>query len=170
MAGTAISDIMEATEMAKGGIYGNFTSKEEICLEAFDYLAKGLYRRLDQVIESQNTAKDKLYALLDYYVERLVYSDTGGCPLLNFGTEADDTNPAIKQKVNEAINAIQKKISQLVTEGKRKGEFNSEVNARAFALKTLAIIEGGMFIGRVQNSNSALKQLTAMLKAEIAAF
>ncbi|MEZ0131178.1 TetR family transcriptional regulator [Flavobacterium sp. LBUM151] len=38
MAGTSLSDIMEVTKLAKGGIYGNFESKEEICRESFLYL------------------------------------------------------------------------------------------------------------------------------------
>ena len=38
IAGTSITDLMEATKLAKGGIYGNFNSKEEISVEVFDYL------------------------------------------------------------------------------------------------------------------------------------
>ena len=35
VAGTSLTDIMEATKLAKGGIYGNFENKEEICKEIF---------------------------------------------------------------------------------------------------------------------------------------
>ena len=36
-AATSMNDILEATGLAKGGVYGNFTSKEEIALLAFEY-------------------------------------------------------------------------------------------------------------------------------------
>jgi TetR/AcrR family transcriptional repressor of nem operon len=42
VAGTSMSDIMEATKLAKGGLYGNFESKEEICVEAYKYLTECL--------------------------------------------------------------------------------------------------------------------------------
>src|SRR5688572_17900820 len=96
VAGTSISDLMEATKLAKGGIYGNFESKEEICAEAFAYLTDRVSRQLDAVVADKETARQKLFAILDYYAERLCTSDYGGCPLLNFGIEADDTNPVLK--------------------------------------------------------------------------
>ena len=66
MAGTAISDIMEATQLAKGGVYGNFESKDEICVEAFNYLAKSLSSAIDQYVDGKVSAKDKLLALIEF--------------------------------------------------------------------------------------------------------
>ena len=80
IAGTAISDIMEATQLAKGGVYGNFESKDEICLEAFNYLTKSLGAAINQSMEGKLSAKDKLFALLDFYSDRLTKSNNGGCP------------------------------------------------------------------------------------------
>jgi len=62
IAGTAISDIMEATKLAKGGVYGNFESKDEICLEAFSYLTKSLSTAINQSMEGKASAKEKLFA------------------------------------------------------------------------------------------------------------
>src|SRR5947208_3176859 len=42
-AATSMSDIIEATGLAKGGIYGNFKSKGEIAVEAFEYAAKKVF-------------------------------------------------------------------------------------------------------------------------------
>ena len=167
IAGTSISDIMEATKLAKGGVYGNFDSKDEICMEAFLYLTKSLSAAITQTIEEHTTAKDKLFALLDFYRERLFKSNRGGCPILNFGTEADDTNPLISQKVKDAINTSQSRISFLVTEGINKGEFVRTFDPNMFAVKMFAMIEGAILISRVQNSAGQLILVTDMLKAEI---
>lgn len=37
-AGTSLSEIIERTNVRKGGIYNHFESKEEIALSAFDYM------------------------------------------------------------------------------------------------------------------------------------
>ena len=170
MAGTAISDIMKATNMAKGGIYGNFSGKEEICAEVFGFLVKTLSLRIDSAIVNEGTAKGKLFALLDFYLGTLSLSEKGGCPILNFGTEADDTSPEMKEQVNQAIVSFEKRISQLVSEGKKEGEFLETADAKRFAVKMFAMLEGAMLIGRVQNSNKQVKMIIDMLKEDIEGF
>lgn len=167
IAGTAISDIMEATSLAKGGVYGNFESKDEICLEAFNYLTNSLNAAISQSLEEHTGAKDKLFALLDFYKDRLFRSNRGGCPILNFGTETDDTHPVIKQKVKDAINVSQSRISKLVIEGIQKGEFVKTFDANRFAVKMFTMVEGAILIGRIQNSAGQVIVITDMLKAEI---
>ncbi|WP_259070568.1 TetR/AcrR family transcriptional regulator [Mucilaginibacter sp. X4EP1] len=167
MAGTAISDIMEATKLAKGGVYGNFENKEEICLEAYKYLTQTLSAAIDQSIASKITAKDKLFALLDFYADVLIKNDKGGCPILNFGTEADDTNPLIKQKVKESISYSQNRIFKIAQQGIDNGEFKDTLDARQFALKTFTMIEGAILISRVQGSNEHIRLIAGMIKFEI---
>jgi TetR/AcrR family transcriptional regulator, transcriptional repressor for nem operon len=170
MAGTSISDIMEATKMAKGGIYGNFENKEEICLEAFNYLSQRLNTKLEAIINDKTTYKEKLFALLDYYPEHSVKSTTGGCAMLNFGTEADDTNPQMKQRVAQAIKASQQRIFNLVSEGIATGEFKDTADPRQFSVKMFTMIEGALLATRVLGSVEQMEMITKILKAEIESF
>jgi TetR/AcrR family transcriptional repressor of nem operon len=167
IAGTAISDIMEATKLAKGGVYGNFESKDDICLESFNYLTKSLAAAINQSMEGKASAKEKLFALLDFYANSLTKSNNGGCPILNFGSEADDTNPVIKQRVKEAINASQNRIANVVKQGLEAGEFKKSFKSETFAIKMFTMIEGAILISRIQSNNDQMKLITGMLKAEI---
>lgn len=169
MAGTSISDIMAATNLAKGGIYGNFENKEEICLEVFDFLAQRLLKGINNTIQDKLTAKEKLFAYLDFYVDKLLFSE-GGCPIMNFGTESDDTNPAIQKRVGQEIRISQDNISKLVTAGIENGEFHEHADATAFAVKMYTILEGAILVGRVLKDNSQMKAIVTMLKDEIEAF
>jgi len=170
MAGTSISDIMEATKLAKGGIYGNFSTKEEISVEVFDYMMGKVMETLKSVTAPEITSRGKLYALLEFYrtypIKPIM---NGGCPLLNFGIEADDTNPLIKRRVNDMILAMQGSIVALVERGIRYGEFRKEWNARSFAIKMFALLEGGVLISRVQNNNRQMSAIVDMLREEVAA-
>jgi TetR/AcrR family transcriptional repressor of nem operon len=170
MAGTAISDIMQATKLAKGGIYGNFESKDEICLEAFNYLYKGLSSGIEIALQSATTAKGKLFAMLHHYRHTLTLTNKGGCPILNFGAEADDTNPVIKQKVAGAIRSSQARISELVSAGIKTGEFNTSVDAETFGVKMFTMLEGAILASRVLNSSRQMEIVTDLLQAEIEAF
>lgn len=169
VAGTAISDLMEATKLAKGGIYGNFESKEEICIEAFNYLTSKVSAGLDKSIAGKTTAREKLFAILDYYHNELASSENGGCPLLNFGIEADDTNPDLRQRVAKGAKRSQQRFSKLIEEGIEKGEFHKKTDADLFATKMFAMIQGAIFTSRVSSSKAFMKTIVDMLKKEIEA-
>lgn len=170
VSGTSISDLMEATKLAKGGIYGNFESKEEICLEAFHYLSGSIGRGLDNAIAGKPTAKEKLFALLDHYLARIATSEMGGCPLLNFGLEADDTNPQIRQEVAKAIKRSQQRIFKVLEEGKANGEFGRKIDSSLIALKMFTMIEGAIFTARVTGNTTTMKTIVDVLKNEIDSF
>lgn len=170
IAGTSMSDIMEATSLAKGGLYGNFDSKEALCLEVFTYLSGLTHDAVTKKIGEASTAKDKLYALLDFYDSRLLSGHIGGCPILNFGTEADDTNPLMKQKVNEAINRFKGRFIKVITDGKQSGELSEIFDADLYALKAFTMIEGAVLISKVQNNPQHLHTIISLLKKEISQF
>ena len=167
IAGTSISDLMESTKLAKGGIYGNFDSKEEISLEVFDYLTSIVSSALDKATAGKTTAREKLFAILDYYHYSLASSEMGGCPMLNFGTEADDTNPDLRQRVAKTIKKSQTRIAKVIEEGQGAGEFSKQTDASIFAIKMFAMIEGAIFASRVTNNKGVMKTIVDVLKKEI---
>jgi TetR/AcrR family transcriptional repressor of nem operon len=170
IAGTSISDIMKATSLAKGGIYRQFENKEEIVLEAFNFLSKRLATALNDVVKNKITAKDKLFAVLDLYYDRLVLVDNGGCPLLNFGTETDDTDPIISSRVGLAIKSIQDTFGQMVLDGIAAGEFKPGIDAHLFGIRMFNTLEGSILTSRVLHNKEQMKMIVNMFKNEIEAF
>ncbi|MBV8252116.1 MAG: TetR/AcrR family transcriptional regulator [Chitinophaga sp.] len=170
MAGTSISDIMEATKLAKGGIYGNFENKEEICGAVFDYLMERLNARIEGRLADKATNKEKLLAILDHYNDVTFISNAGGCPMLNFGTESDDTDPVMKEKVAGAIKASQARIARLVSAGIAAGEFVDTVHPQTFAVKMFTMFEGAVLVSKVFDNNSQMKIIIKLLKEEIESF
>ncbi|MBS1665262.1 MAG: hypothetical protein JST68_29725 [Bacteroidetes bacterium] len=91
----------------------------------------------------------------------------GGCPMMNFGMEADDTNPEIREMVNQTICTVQQGMIDVLARGVKDGEFKKDWNYRAFALKAYAMVEGGILVSRVSRDISQMKMLVKMLKNEI---
>jgi len=164
MAGTSLSDIMEVTKLAKGGIYGNFENKEEICVESFLYLRSQLAGKLDLAISQGNSAKAKLFNLLAVYENDK--NMTEGCPILNFGVEADDTNPIIKEQVKNAIRSAQKRFYTIVEDGIKNKELSTEINAEHFSIKVFAMIEGGILCRKVLGNNQQMEIILESIKEE----
>ncbi|SEN90393.1 transcriptional regulator, TetR family [Flavobacterium sp. CF108] len=164
MAGTSLSDIMEATKLAKGGIYGNFESKEEICKESFLYLRSQLAAKLDNAVSQGKTAREKLYKLLAVYENKDNMMD--GCPILNFGIEADDTNPAIKEQVKRAILSAHKRYTDIIELGVENKELLAEINPEKFAIMAFAMIEGAILCRKVFDNNDQMEVVLEILKNE----
>jgi TetR/AcrR family transcriptional repressor of nem operon len=167
VAGTAMSDIMEATKLAKGSMYVHFDSKDELSYAVVDYNLGKLAEKTAAAINKYKTAKGKLFAFLDFYNDPLNPPLVGGCPMLNFGMEADDTNPIIKQKVKKLVQASPQMLASIMEQGIIDGEFKKSWNAKEFGIKIFAIIEGGILISRVSGSKEQMGVLIKMLKKEI---
>ncbi|QGY46524.1 TetR family transcriptional regulator [Maribellus comscasis] len=170
IAGTSISDIMEATQLAKGCLYGNFLNKDEICLEAFNYLTRQHANEREALLNKYPSAREKLSAYLEHFKEGKFREEFGGCPVLNFGTESDDTNPEIKERVHQVIQVSQKYLENILTSGIDNGEFHPELNAKRVALKFYAMLEGSVLISRVSNDNKQVDEIIVSIKEEIELF
>lgn len=66
-AGAAMSDILEATGLRKGGIYNHFGSKDELALAAFDYTFELASQHVARALEGKKEPVERLSALLEAY-------------------------------------------------------------------------------------------------------
>lgn len=164
IAATAMSDIMEATKLSKGSMYVHFENKDVLACAAVDHNMKILNSKLQAALSKSKTAKEQLITYIDFFSNPLNPPVIGGCPLLNFGTEADDTNPIIKEKVNHAIKSAQRLLESLITKGIANGEFKPSWNASEFATAMFAMLEGGHLMSRMSGINDNMKSISKTLK------
>jgi TetR/AcrR family transcriptional regulator, transcriptional repressor for nem operon len=167
IAGTAMSDVMTVTKMAKGGLYGHFESKDELSYAVVDYNLSKIVDKVMQAVGKVTSAKEKLFAFLDVFSTPMQFPVDGGCPMLNFGAEADDTSDIVRAKVRATIETAQKNAAAIIRQGIVSGEFKASFDAREFSIKMMTLIEGGTLIGRVLETNSQMEIMMNMLKREI---
>ncbi|HTD38984.1 MAG TPA: TetR/AcrR family transcriptional regulator [Mucilaginibacter sp.] len=167
VAGTAMSDIMEATKLAKGSLYVHFDSKNELSYAVVDYNLDKLAEKTIAAMNKHKTAKGKLFAFADLYSDPFNPPMEGGCPMLNFGTEADDTNPIIKQKVDKTLQATPQMLAGIIEQGIIDGEFKNSWSAKEFGIKMFAMIEGGILISRVSGNKEQMYIIINLIKKEI---
>src|ERR1700755_203082 len=99
IAATAMSDIMDATRLSKGSLYVHFDNKDVLAEAVVEYTLGLLVRHTLAAMDRYDHPKDKLFAYLDLYSNPLNPPVDGGCPLLNFGMEADDLNEVVRKKI-----------------------------------------------------------------------
>ncbi|MEX6689976.1 TetR/AcrR family transcriptional regulator [Danxiaibacter flavus] len=164
---TAMSDIMAVTKLSKGSLYVHFKDKEQLAQAVVDYNLQLLDKKVSAAISKVPTAKGKLLAFIDILTNVMYPPVEGGCPMINFGMEADDTNPAINKQILTAIERAQKTIVNIIERGTESGEFSSDKSPREFATIMFAMIEGGVVMSRVAGNNNKMKIIVKYLKAMI---
>ncbi|HTM98248.1 MAG TPA: TetR/AcrR family transcriptional regulator [Pedobacter sp.] len=167
-AATSMNDILQATGLAKGGVYGNFESKEEIALMAFEYANECLMKALSSRIKKEVSANDKLVAIFNFYHNYSIDPILeGGCPLLNTAIDSDFNFPELKEKAASALIKMLASLAYIINKGIANKEFRKKVDAKAEANLIFSVIEGGMMMSRLNNDPKYLNNLLTYLKTHI---
>lgn len=167
IAATAMSDIMEATDLSKGSLYVHFDNKDVLAEEVVDYNMELLHRRVMAAVSRFGHPKDKLFAFIDTYRDPSNPLVEGGCPMLNFGMEADDQNEVVRDKVARQVNKSQQSIVDIITQGIRQGVFKADWNYKEFATMMFAMLEGGLLITRTTRKTDKMMIISRNLKKMI---
>ena len=154
--GTALSDLMEATGLEKGGIYRHFDSKQELAGEAFDHAWKLVMdTRFEGIDDIPNTV-DRLRQFLRNFKKRRVGLVPGGCPLLNTAIESDDGNLQLRNKARHALRSWLDRLQSIVEEGRQKGEIRSDIDAGELATLIITTLEGSLMVSRLERKHDPL--------------
>lgn len=162
--GFAISELMEATGLEKGGIYRHFDSKEQLAAEAFEYAWQAAIDTRMRDLDSITNSVAWLKQFVDNFVNRRS-SVPGGCPLLNTAIDADDGNPALRQLAVRALRRWQGDLTQVVTRGIARKEIERGVDAKEVADLIISSLEGALMIGRLEGNKRALFGIQSCLNS-----
>ncbi|MCE7064523.1 TetR/AcrR family transcriptional regulator [Dyadobacter sp. CY326] len=168
--GTSINDMISATGLTKGSIYGNFRNKDEVALAAFDFNLKQMFSAVQAEMATRKTVKEKLLVYVEIYENFLTYPfPEGGCPILNTSVEADDTHPELRAKAAEAIFTWKTKIENLIKKGVADNELSAALDPDEVAITLIALVEGGIMIskvtGKLQYRRAIMKAVKKMIEA-----
>ena len=170
IAGTSVDEVLEVANTSKGCFYGHFESKDELAQAAVDYLLGKLNDRRNNTVSKHKTAIAKINAALDNSKNPLKSYIEGGCPIVNFSTETDDTNPAIKKKLKDMVDTAITTYANIIQDGINNGELSNSINPVEFATRMMLSIEGGNAICRVLNSTKPMQIMIKSLKNELASY
>ncbi len=156
--GTSINDIMSATGLSEGGIYGNFENKDDIALAAFDYNRGKVNEYMKSKILATENSIERLLVYPNTYRNyfKFPFLQTG-CPILNTSTEADDTHPQLKEKASAALAFWKKAIENQIKRGVTRKEIKADTNPTEIAVVMISMIEGAFMQAKVTGKTVELK-------------
>ncbi len=164
--GAALSDLMRATGLEKGGIYRHFSSKQALAAEAFDYAwRETLDARIHDLDTISNTV-DRLKQLVANFVERRGIIP-GGCPLLNTAIDTDDGNSVLRERARKALRGWRSYLISTISAGIKSREIRPRIDPKKLATLIISSLEGAIMLYRLERSEEPLRAVRAHLDSYI---
>ena len=160
--GAALSDLMQATGLEKGGIYRHFDSKEQLAAEAFDYAWGETLAARTADLKSVANSVDRLKRLIANFVEHRGIIP-GGCPLLNTAIDTDDGNAVLRERARKALRDWRASLVSVVRTGIKAREVGARVDAKQVATLIISSLEGAIMVCRLERSDAPLRAMQAHL-------
>ncbi|MEL6922900.1 MAG: TetR/AcrR family transcriptional regulator [Bacteroidota bacterium] len=174
--GTTLQNIIDATGLSKGAIYGNFKKegvdkkgvKMEIAVAAFDYAVLEINNIIGSRTRIIENTIDKLKTVVYFYKERILNPPIeGGCPILNTSIDADDNHPRLKKRVENALNEWRSRLVHTIQKGMKRGEIRKDINPGEFATQFIGTLEGGIMLARIHRDNEQFNIMARLLLQQI---
>ncbi|HPI92832.1 MAG TPA: TetR/AcrR family transcriptional regulator [Deltaproteobacteria bacterium] len=162
--GTSMALLTDATGLTKGALYGNFTNKDEIALEALEYNISRISNLISEAVTPQKNSCDKLIAFAGFYRDFFAtISQQGGCPILNAAVDSDNTGLPLRDVVIRWLDVWMGTISSIIRSGIEKREIRKAIDPVAYATLFVSLIEGGIMLSKVMGSRVHLERNVAFI-------
>ncbi len=152
-----MSDITKATGLTKGAIYGNFMNKEALALAAFNYNVKYVLDKIRAILTEIESPLAKLFAITNFFRNYYKHNiNIGGCPIINVGIDANNTNPELFERVQYVVSKLQTSIAKTIATGIEQGEIKNTIDAKKYGGRIYSMIEGAVFTSNIMKNDANL--------------
>jgi TetR/AcrR family transcriptional repressor of nem operon len=141
---TSINDILEATTLTKGGLYGHFRSKEDIWYAVYDR-AVSIWREI--VFRGTREIENPLLrieAVIHYNLEAYLGADIfdGGCFFFNMLAELSGQSSSMSRHILRGFVSFSKLLQTWLAEAHRKELLKADVDIRETADFIIVALNG----------------------------
>jgi TetR/AcrR family transcriptional repressor of nem operon len=170
IAATSVGDVAKAARVARGCLYGHFESKDELAYACADYLLDTANEELAAAMSRKRSAYGKIMAFLETNKVTGKPLIAGGCPLMNLSTEADDTSPVIRKKLEDNVDLHIRLLGEVLRDGIQSGEFSDRLNPDDFTVRMICSIKGAVVLSGITRTAGIMKTVTHSVKTELESY
>ena len=166
---TTMNDIIQETNIQKGGIYRHFESKDQLMTESFQFSVETMQEHFVNSVSQHDNAADKLIAFVESFLQLSKGKPlVGGCPIFNAAVEMDDLEGnVLLPSVNEAMDALISWLQSIVADGISRGELKQSVQPYDTAIYIVSTLEGGLVLDRLKKEGQLTNIIASNLKQYI---
>jgi len=160
-------DISDALGITKASIHYHFASKTDLGIAVVDRYVERFGAALIAIAEDQSRSS---MAMLDFYLEPYVgYSNTPDrvCLCGALAGEILALPPELRARVDRFFRAHQTWLSEILTRGVARGEFNLPAPASKVARLVFGALQGALLVKRTTGDTSQLQDVITVMKLQL---
>jgi AcrR family transcriptional regulator len=159
--GTSLDDLMSATGLGKGSLYGAFGTKRDVFVRVFDDYCEQIVAVVAGALTGPSeTAMDRLAAYLRSLATRTAADiDRRGCLLAKGTAELAGRDEAIAGRAQETYAALEALLVDSLRQARRHGHLTTVASVPALARTVLATMRGIEALGKAGASRRVLRDV-----------
>lgn len=142
--GTSMNQIVRASGLSKGAIYGHFPSKADLVVALQDRMLESSLGETALQFQEGESARERILQLMHRLLERGASSDREKARLSLQFTSSALRSRSLRAQVDARYERVHRLFRGLLVEGARSGEFRAEFDPEATATAILALLDGFM--------------------------
>jgi len=155
-AATSVDDLMQATGLGKGSLYGAFGSKHDMFVRALTDYATAAQSEFRATLEGDDAGA--LRRLRSYV--RAVAKGPGarrGCMLAKAIAELAGRDADVDAIVSDFVKSMERTLVKCIRQAQRCGDVARDADARQLALMLLAVLRGMESLGKAGAGTATLR-------------
>ena len=141
---TSINDILQATGLTKGGVYGHFASKEDLWYAVYDE-ALGIWRKVVfQGIQSSADPLERIQTLIENDIKTKLgkHIFEGGCFFHSMLVELSGQSERMRNQVMKGIEQMTALLCAWLQQANQKGLLKEGLNFKEIAGYIVTVLNG----------------------------
>jgi AcrR family transcriptional regulator len=156
-----VQDVLAATGLGKGSLYGAFGDKHQLFLRVFDDHCAGL---VDAVRVSLEGPDSGAYERLCSHVRAVANATADdnarrGCLLAKGTAELAGQDEAVAERASQALEAIEGLLAGCIEQAQRHGNITASADPRQLAGLLLAVLRGLEALGKAGKGRASLTSI-----------
>ena len=141
---TTITDILKATGLTKGGLYGHFRSKEEIWYAVYDECVRIWRSIVFNGIRAISDPVERIERVIENSMKHYLGADlfAGGCFLLNSLVEFSGQSSTMSSRVLEGFKSFSELLRRWLEEAQQRGMLKDGLDLSAISSFILISLNG----------------------------
>lgn len=158
---TSLTDLMDATGLAKGSIYKAFDDKHNLFMRALKRYLDQVYQDTIQTLEGTASPTEGLRQWLTTLIFGICHDQESqrGCFAINSVVELAPHDEEVAQILEAHFNRMRHVITQLIERGQKTGEFQTAQAARDLTEFVMVFVSGLVSMSKVKLPRAQTQRL-----------
>ena len=157
---TSMQDLVDATGLNRSSIYNSFISKLDLYLECLKAYETKSNRMTSKLLLQADNPKQAIESIFNTFIDIIIGErQEKGCLIGNCKAEMANHESSITNFLNQNQSNTIALFEDLISQGQDQGMFNTNKNAKEYALYLYTAVQGFRMTGILLNERNELKAI-----------